>query len=59
MRGNLIGNLHEVGLIRRKSGEMTKLLDAQNRAKTEIKAPAHGFTLVDIAYGREKMHAAQ
>lgn len=49
---SLVGTLVEVGLGKRKAGEMTAVLQAHSRAAAGPPAPPHGLCLWDVNYGR-------
>jgi len=47
---NLAGTLIEVGQGRRLPGDMADLLATRDRSRAGPTAPAHGLTLVSVAY---------
>ncbi|MCI0571368.1 MAG: tRNA pseudouridine(38-40) synthase TruA [Myxococcaceae bacterium] len=49
---NIAGTLVEVGRDRRPVGWVAEVLEARDRRKAGITAPAHGLTLVEVFYGR-------
>jgi tRNA pseudouridine38-40 synthase len=48
---NIVGTLVEIGLAKRPSGSMYQIIEARDRSKAGITAPAQGLTLVKIFYG--------
>lgn len=53
----LTGTLVEVGLHRRKLGDIPRIIEGKNRALAGITAPAEGLTLVSVEYEQEKEYA--
>jgi tRNA pseudouridine38-40 synthase len=52
---SIVGTLIEVGLGKRKAGEMTGLIRARSRAWAGQLAPAHGLCLWEVAYPDEEI----
>jgi len=50
---SLVGTMVDVGLGKRKAGEMTGILRAEDRAAAGRVAPAHGLCLWEVRYPRE------
>jgi tRNA pseudouridine38-40 synthase len=47
---SIVGTHVEVGLGKKKAGEMTAILRARSRAATSLLAPAHGLCLWEVSY---------
>lgn len=53
---NMVGTLLEIGEGKRKAKEMKEILEAKDRRKAGITAPACGLYLKDVYYNEAKMH---
>lgn len=47
---NIVGTLVEVGLGRRPAADVAEILRSRDRRRAGVTAPAHGLTLVEVAY---------